>query len=49
VDRVTGREAARRKKQVAIAAGVATAAVVAGVAANRMMNGNRKNGKRRKR
>jgi hypothetical protein len=39
VDRVTGKEAARRKKQVAIAAGVATAAVVAGVAVTRMRNG----------
>jgi hypothetical protein len=39
VDRVTGREAARRKKGMAIAAGFTTAAVVAVVAAARMRKG----------
>jgi hypothetical protein len=39
VDRVTGREAARRRKGMAIAGGVAAAAVVAGVAASRMRKG----------
>lgn len=38
-DRVTGREAARRKKGMAIAGGVAATAVVAGVAAARMRKG----------
>ena len=35
-DRVTGREAARRKKVIAIAAGVTGAAIVTGVAAVRV-------------
>ncbi len=39
VDRVSGREAERRKKGMVIAGGVATAAVVAGVAAARMRKG----------
>jgi hypothetical protein len=39
VDRVTGREAARRRKGMAIAGGVAATAVVAGVAAARMRKG----------
>jgi hypothetical protein len=39
MDRVTGREAARRKKGYAIGAGVATAAVLAGVAASRVRRG----------
>ena len=39
VDRVTGREAARRRKGMAIAGGVAAATVVAGVAASRMRKG----------
>ncbi|HEY5546068.1 MAG TPA: hypothetical protein VIK50_08440 [Gemmatimonadaceae bacterium] len=39
MDRVTGREAARRRKGMAIAGGVAAAAVVAGVAAARVRKG----------
>jgi hypothetical protein len=38
-DRITGREAARRKKGMAIAGGVAAAAVVGGIAASRMRKG----------
>lgn len=45
MDRVSGREAARKQRNMAVAAGVATATVVAGVAVARV----RQSGKRHKR